>query len=224
MRINRMKASGFECRSRLLASTERFRPGQHIRCGDLRIETDDGIVGWGEGKNAAGSAGTYAERWCIFSIKSSPRCSSAGTRATSMGSGTCSTTASATSMAAAPAMRCRGSARRGLTVAAISAIDIALWDIFGKSLGEPVWRLLGGRKADRMPAYASGGWAPAETIGEQLRSYIDGGGFKAVKMRVGAMDGAPHISAARVHAARDALGPDVDIDGRCAWNLYSRRR
>ena len=41
-----------------------------------------------------------------------------------------------------------------------------------------------------MPAYASGGWAPADKIGEQLQSYIDQGGFKAVKMRVGAMDGA----------------------------------
>ena len=70
-------------------------------------------------------------------------------------------------------------ARRGMTIAAISAVDIALWDILGKSLGEPVWRLLGGRKLDRMPAYASGGWASADKIGEQLKSYIDQGGFKA---------------------------------------------
>jgi L-alanine-DL-glutamate epimerase-like enolase superfamily enzyme len=85
-----------------------------------------------------------------------------------------------------------------MTVAAISAVDIALWDILGKSLGQPVWRLLGGRKADRLPAYASGGWAERRQIGEQLQSYIAKGGFKAVKMRVGAMDGAPHVSAARV--------------------------
>jgi L-alanine-DL-glutamate epimerase-like enolase superfamily enzyme len=96
-------------------------------------------------------------------------------------------------------------------VAAISAVDIALWDILGKHLGQPVWQLLGGRKADRLPAYASGGWADSETIGAQLQSYIDQGGFRSVKMRVGAMDGAPHVSAARVRAARKALGPDVDI-------------
>src|SRR5436190_1519330 len=83
-----------------------------------------------------------------------------------------------------------------------SDVDIALWDILGKSLGQPVWRLIGGRKLDRMQAYASGGWASADAIGEQLKSYIAKGGFKALKMRVGAMDGAPHISAARARAAR----------------------
>src|SRR5262245_16817643 len=85
-----------------------------------------------------------------------------------------------------------GLSRRGISIAAISAVDIALWDILGKSLGQPVWRLLGDRKADRMPAYASGGWAPANEIGEQLQAYIAAGGFRSVKMRVGAMDGARH--------------------------------
>ena len=113
--------------------------------------------------------------------------------------------------------------RRGLTIAAISAIDIALWDILGKSLGVPVWRLLGGRKAERMPAYASGGWADAETIGEQLRAYIESGGFKAVKMRVGAMDGTAHASAERVKAARAASWSRDRHHGRCAWHLHGGR-
>jgi hypothetical protein len=116
--------------------------------------------------------------------------------------------------------------RRGLSLAAISAVDIALWDILGKSLGQPVWRLLGGRKADRMPAYASGGWAPADKIGEQLQSYIAQSGFRAVKMRVGAMDGAPHRSAARVKAARDALGPDVElmVDAHGTYTVANAKR
>ena len=101
--------------------------------------------------------------------------------------------------------------RRGVTVSAISGIDMALWDLLGQELGQPVWRLLGGRKAARMPAYASGGWAPADRIGAQLQSYIDRGGFKAVKMRVGVADGEPRHSAARVRAAREALGPEIDI-------------
>src|SRR3712207_9165084 len=55
--------------------------------------------------------------------------------------------------------------RRGLSVSALAGVDLALWDILGKSLDAPVWRLLGGRRADRMPAYASGGWAKADAIG-----------------------------------------------------------
>ncbi len=101
--------------------------------------------------------------------------------------------------------------RRGITVSAISGIDMALWDILGRSLGAPVWRLLGGRRHRRMPAYASGGWAPAAEIGRQLQSYVERGGFRAVKMRVGVADGEPRHSAERVHAAREALGPDIDI-------------
>src|SRR5207248_10390950 len=92
--------------------------------------------------------------------------------------------------------------RRGITVSAISGIDCALWDILGKSLGVPVWRLLGGRRADKMPAYASGGWAGPDKIGEELLGYIARGGFGAVKMRVGIIDGDPRHSARRVQAAR----------------------
>jgi L-alanine-DL-glutamate epimerase-like enolase superfamily enzyme len=117
-------------------------------------------------------------------------------------------------------------ARRGVSVAAISAVDIALWDIFGKSAGEPVWRLLGGRKKESMPAYASGGWASVDQIGEQLTSYVEAGGFKGVKMRVGAMDGPPHISAARVRAAREAIGPDVDlmVDAHGTYTVADAKR
>lgn len=101
--------------------------------------------------------------------------------------------------------------RRGVSVAAIGGIDTALWDILGQSLGAPVWRLLGGRKAQSMPAYASGGWAGADRIGEQLLSYVERGGFKAVKMRVGVMDGDVLGSVKRVRAARAALGDDIGL-------------
>src|SRR5207237_3847197 len=101
--------------------------------------------------------------------------------------------------------------RRGITVSAISGIDCALWDILGKSLGVPIWRLLGGRRAEKMPAYASGGWAGPDKIGEELLGYIARGGFGAVKMRVGIIDGDPRHSARRVHAAREALGPEVGL-------------
>jgi len=101
--------------------------------------------------------------------------------------------------------------RRGLRISAISGIDMALWDLLGKSLGVPVYQLLGGKCREALPAYASGGWADAAGIGAQLQSYIDRGGFRAVKMRVGVMDGNVATSAARIQAARAALGPHIAI-------------
>jgi L-alanine-DL-glutamate epimerase-like enolase superfamily enzyme len=101
--------------------------------------------------------------------------------------------------------------RRGVSMSAISGIDIALWDLLGKWLGVPVWQLLGGRKAERMPAYASGGWADASAIGAQLQGYVDKGGFGAVKMRIGVFDGSPAASAERVIAARAALAPATEL-------------
>jgi len=191
----------------------------------LRIETDDGIVGWGEGKNAAGSAGNYGALVHMLNHEVGPQLIGRDPRDIGPiwdmqynGSRAATATAAGHAM---PQM-----ARRGLPVAAISAVDIALWDIFGKSVGEPVWRLLGGRKLEAMPVYASGGWESADKIGDQLKSYIAKGGFKAVKMRVGAMDGAPYISAARVRAAREALGPDIDImvDAHGTYTVAEARR
>lgn len=176
----------------------------------VRVETDSGIVGWGEGKNAAGSAGTYGALVSLINDEVGPAIRGRDARDIN-GVWDMLYNGVRHRKAAASGHVMPSLARRGLTIAAISAIDIALWDILGKSLAAPVWQLLGGRKAERMPAYASGGWAPAATIGEQLRSYIDKGGFKAVKMRVGSMDGAPHVSAARVAAAREALGPSISI-------------
>src|SRR5438477_100685 len=57
----------------------------------------------------------------------------------------------------------------------------------------------------------SAGSAGVDGIGEQLMGYVQRGGFRAVKMRVGSMDGAVHVSAARVAAARAGLGPDIAL-------------
>jgi L-alanine-DL-glutamate epimerase-like enolase superfamily enzyme len=176
----------------------------------LRLETDDGLVGWGEGKNAAGSAGHYSTLVHLLNNEFCPRI---------IGRDPADVTfiwedlynGVRSKKAAMAGHSMPEISRRGLTIAAISAIDIAIWDILGKSQNKPVWQLLGGRKADRLPAYASGGWADADNIGEQLNSYVKQGGFKAVKMRVGIMDGAPRNSAKRVMAARKGLGPDIDI-------------
>lgn len=100
--------------------------------------------------------------------------------------------------------------RRGLTISAMSGVDTALWDLKGKALGVPVVELLGGACRDTMEAYASGGWAGAEKIGEQLNSYIEKG-FKGVKMRVGIMDDTVGESVKRVRAAREAIGDHIKL-------------
>ncbi len=103
-------------------------------------------------------------------------------------------------------------ARQGVLVAAISAIDIALWDIKGKILGQPVSVLLGGRERDRVKVYATGLYF---TEGEDLPSRLadeallyKGQGFSAVKMKVGlGID--PDLQ--NVQAVREALGPGVGL-------------
>lgn len=176
----------------------------------VQVETDNGIVGIGEAKNAAGSAGVYAALVALINDEIAPRLVGRDPREIvaiweELYNGVRAHYAIARGHVFPEA------SRRGISIAAISGVDVALWDILGKSLGVPVWQLLGGRKAERMAAYASGGWAGADGIGEQLMGYVQRGGFRAVKMRVGSMDGAVHVSAARVAAARAGLGPDIAL-------------
>ena len=176
----------------------------------VRIETDAGISGVGEAKVSAGSQGDYHGVIAIINSEFGPRLVGEDPRCITriwenLYSGTRGHYAIARGHVF-PAM-----SRRGASISAISGIDIALWDILGKSLNAPVWQLLGGRKAERIAAYASGGWADAAHIGEQLKGYVARGGFKAVKMRVGVFDGSPVASAERVIAARAALGPGIEL-------------
>lgn len=176
----------------------------------VEIATDAGIVGWGEGKNGAGSAGVYAAMATLVNDEMGPAIIGRDPRDVAV------IWDDLYSGGRAVLATRRGHplpelSRRGITIAAISAIDLALWDILGKSLDVPVWRLLGGRKAQRMPAYGSGGWADASRIGDQLSGYVTGHGLRAVKMRVGAMDGTVRASAERIIAARAGLGPDVEL-------------
>lgn len=100
--------------------------------------------------------------------------------------------------------------RRGITLEAISGIDIALWDLKGKLLDQPVYTLLGPVRDD-VQAYASGGWAPGERAEPEMRGYAERG-FDAVKMRVvGEDDFSIENAVTRVEAARRGIGDDVDL-------------
>jgi L-alanine-DL-glutamate epimerase-like enolase superfamily enzyme len=88
-----------------------------------------------------------------------------------------------------------------------------------------VLELLGGPCRERVRAYASGGWADVPGLPAELGRYTQAG-FRAVKMRVGAMDGRVDKSLARAAAARAALGPDVDlmVDAHGTMNVAEAKR
>lgn len=186
----------------------------------VRIETQGGIIGWGEAKAGVGSAAVCAGLAAIIEQDLAPLLIGEDARDISrLWDVLYNLPRQGHAIARGHGLPQLG--RRGLSISAIAGIDLALWDILGKSLGTPVWQLLGGRRAPRMPAYASGGWADEKGIGAQLLGYIERGGFRAVKMRVGVMDGTPVRSAARVRAARAALGPDIGLacDAHGTWTV-----
>jgi L-alanine-DL-glutamate epimerase-like enolase superfamily enzyme len=186
----------------------------------VRIDTDAGHTGWGEAKAGVASAAACAGLAAIVNDDYAPLLVGEDPRDISrLWDVMYNMPRQGYALARGHALPQLG--RRGLSVSAIAGVDLALWDILGKSLGVPVWRLLGGRRAERMPAYASGGWADADAIGAQLLSYVEKGGFRAVKMRVGVMDGTVAHSAARVKAARAGLGPDIGLaaDAHGTWTV-----
>ena len=113
---------------------------------------------------------------------------------------------------------------------AISAVDIALWDLLGKSAKQPVYRLLGGRTKPRIPVYASRLYStPLEELAREATRYKDEG-YKAMKLRFGwgPVDGAEGMqkNVALVRTVRETVGDGIDImaDAYMGWNLdYAKR-
>ena len=109
--------------------------------------------------------------------------------------------------------------RGGIAAFAISAVDIALWDLRARRAREPLWKLLGGRSR-RVEAYAGGIdlQFSLEALCEQAQTFIDRG-FRAVKMKVGR----EHLSedVHRVAVMRQLLGPDIVfmVDANMRWTV-----
>jgi L-rhamnonate dehydratase len=120
--------------------------------------------------------------------------------------------------------------RRGLGMVAISAVDIALWDILGKSAKQPVYRLLGGRTKPRIPVYASRLYSVelSEVAAEAKRYKAEG--YKAMKLRFGwgPADGAAGMqrNLNLVRTVRQTAGDGIDVmaDAYMGWTLdYAKR-
>jgi len=120
--------------------------------------------------------------------------------------------------------------RKGIGMVAISAVDIALWDLLGKSAKQPVYRLLGGRTKPKLPVYASRLYAaPLDQLASEAKKYKDEG-YKAMKLRFGwgPVDGASGMqrNIELVRTVREVVGDEIDImaDAYMGWNLdYAKR-
>lgn len=108
--------------------------------------------------------------------------------------------------------RVRGYGRKGVAFCAISAVDIALWDLKAKLFGVPLYRLLG-PYTDRVPIYGSGGWtsfSEEELVREQT-GYVERG-IPRVKMKVAKDFGKSEAEdIRRLKAVRKAVGDEVEI-------------
>jgi D-galactarolactone cycloisomerase len=109
-------------------------------------------------------------------------------------------------------VRTRDFGRKGVVLGAISAIDIALWDIRGKEASLPVWRLLGGAFRDRIECYATGffrsrGQGQAEEMAAEARRHVDAG-FSIMKVKLGfGLDDDIQV----MRQIREAVGDQVQL-------------
>jgi len=120
--------------------------------------------------------------------------------------------------------------RRGIGMVAISAVDIALWDLLGKSAKQPVYRLLGGRTKLRIPVYASRLYSvELNDVADEAKRY-KAEGYKAMKLRFGwgPTDGAAGMqrNLNLVRTVRETVGDGIDVmaDAYMGWTLdYAKR-
>jgi L-alanine-DL-glutamate epimerase-like enolase superfamily enzyme len=163
----------------------------------VKVTTDDGITGWGEGFGlaACGITKVAVER-AIAPL-------AVGRDPTDI-----------TALMKDVAYRQRNCSRNGPVGFALSALDIALWDIAAKRAGEPLYRFLGGaEKVERLPAYASLlRYGKADVVRSNSEKAAKQG-YRSVKLH--------EIGVAEIAAAREAIGKDISltVDVSCAWTV-----
>ena len=168
----------------------------------VRIQTDDGLEGWGEAFGPA-KLSAAAVRDCLAPLV--------------LGRHPCASEAIWEYLYA----RTLDQGQKGAVLCGISAIDIALWDIKAKAAGLPLYRLLGGEETTSIPCYATGfyfgGQEPLEErFAREAREHL-GAGFRAMKMKVGL---GIQRDAELVAAVREAIGSGARlmIDANHAYN------
>jgi D-galactarolactone cycloisomerase len=164
---------------------------KHVETTLVRIETDTGLVGWGEAFAPVSrrTPATIVEDICRTVVMGHDPHDVEYLWYRTYSS-----------------MRERGHGT-GFFVDALSGIDQALWDIVGKAVGLPVYKLLGGAYRDRIRAYSGFGGTDPEKMAEQAKVIV-GLGYTALKLHV-----RPKNSRILdiVAAVRDAVGPDIDL-------------
>jgi L-alanine-DL-glutamate epimerase-like enolase superfamily enzyme len=163
----------------------------------VKVTTDDGIVGWGEGFGLAACGITKV------AVEKAIAPLALGRDPTDIAA-----------LTADIAYRQRNCARNGPVGFALSALDIALWDIAGKRAGKPLHRLLGGSETvERMPAYASLlRYGNTDVVGRNSAKAVERG-YRSVKLH--------EIGVAEIAAAREAIGAGIvlTVDVSCSWTL-----
>ncbi len=163
----------------------------------VKVTTDEGVIGWGEGFGLAACGITKV------AVEKAVAPLALGRDPTDIDA-----------LMTEIAYRQRNCSRNGPVGFALSALDIALWDIAGKRAGKPLYRLLGGMETvERMPAYASLlRYGNADLVRHNSAKAL-ARGYKDVKLH--------EIGVAEIAAAREAIGADIalTVDASCAWTV-----
>lgn len=160
----------------------------------VEIETDDGIVGWGECYGPSAVSRAYIE------TQFAPRI---------IGRDPFDVEVIWEDLY----NRIKDYGGQGMASSALSGIDIALWDIIGKRCGQPVHKLMGGAHRTEVTSYATGLYfidmdRLIEEAVDEARGYVDEG-FTAIKMKIGL--GSMKLDIDRVAAVREAVGPGIRL-------------
>ncbi|MEP3210660.1 MAG: mandelate racemase/muconate lactonizing enzyme family protein [Maribacter sp.] len=168
----------------------------------VKVTTDDGICGWGEGYGPADVIKAGIELITPLLIGKNP--------------------IEQETLWFEMYRKTLDYARRGVLSASISAVDVALWDLKGKVLQQPVSVLMGGQHRQKVVPYATGLYFSksnklTQDLADEAKNYV-AQGFKAIKMKVGFSIAA---DVEHVQAVREALGKDIKlmIDSNHAYSL-----